>query len=291
MGSTAMGTYTKASGDYSTALGLYPIASGYASTAMGRNTVASGSQSTAMGNNIEAANISELNNSGNVRGISFISTSDARYKKGIKDLTNGLDKVLQLQGVTYQYKDEFERFEAEKGKDQIGFIAQDVQKVLPELVSGEGTEENYLGIKYANLTVVLVEAIKGQQVMITGRGDKINELEEKLDLLSQKVDLLLNSESTSQSESLSGDAWIEQNAPNPFGSDTQIKYFIPNNSFKAQIRFSDISGRLIKVTDIVEKGHGELNLSGGTLIAGTYFYQLIVDDVHIDSKKMIISRL
>ena len=162
--STAMGSYTTASGDYSTAMGDNTTASGYYSTAMGDNTTASGFASTAMGFNVDATGSGELYNGGNVKGVSFTSTSDRRVKKNIQDFSGALDKVLQLNARTYYYNvEEYPRFEAEKDKPQIGFIAQEVEQVLPEMVLTDGDQVGLKGVRYGQLTPVLVEAIKEQQ--------------------------------------------------------------------------------------------------------------------------------
>ncbi|MDC0231497.1 tail fiber domain-containing protein, partial [Aureispira] len=165
--STAMGSYTEASGHYSTAMGRNTDATGYNSTAMGRNTDASGDYSTAMGYNVTANGIGELYNSGNVKGLSFTSTSDRRVKQNITPLSGALSKVMLLSPKTYYYNtEEFPRFEAEKDNPQIGFIAQEVEAVFPEMVTTDGDEVGLKGVRYGQLTSVLVQAIKEQQEMI-----------------------------------------------------------------------------------------------------------------------------
>ena len=65
-----------------------------------------------------------------------------------------LDDVCNLQGV------EFVRTDDESDKKQVGFIAQDVEKIFPQLVQTENSEEQYKSISYANTCALLVEAIK-----------------------------------------------------------------------------------------------------------------------------------
>ena len=86
----------------------------------------------------------------------YNSSSDKRLKKNIKTVDSALDKVIALRGVTFDWK--------EGGAKAIGLIAQEVEKVIPEIVSQD--ESGYLGIKYNNLIGVLVEAIKEQQEQI-----------------------------------------------------------------------------------------------------------------------------
>ena len=95
---------------------------------------------------------------GNFRAISTSSSSDGRWKKNIKPLESSLSKVSNLQGVSYEWKTtEYPDFGLTKGK-QIGLIAQDVEKELPELVSED--KDGYKAVSYTKLTAVLVEAVK-----------------------------------------------------------------------------------------------------------------------------------
>jgi hypothetical protein len=95
---------------------------------------------------------------GTVRAHAFIPPSDARWKKDVEPLENTLDKVSKLRGVSYRWNTEEYPDINFDGKPQIGFIAQEVEPVLPELVS---TDENgYKGLDYDKMTAVLVEAVK-----------------------------------------------------------------------------------------------------------------------------------
>ena len=92
---------------------------------------------------------------------SWSTFSDGRFKKNIEPLQESLDKVLQLQGVSYQMKaDEFpkEHFDS---ATQVGLIAQDVEKIVPEVVT-EGPN-GYKAIDYAKLVPLLIESIKAMQ--------------------------------------------------------------------------------------------------------------------------------
>ncbi|MCH2021851.1 MAG: tail fiber domain-containing protein [Saprospiraceae bacterium] len=156
-----------ASGYRSTAMGGSTTASGHYSTAMGSNTVASGYYSTAMGNGVTAIGNGELYNSGNIKGATFISTSDRRVKQNIAPFSGAISKVMLMSPKTYYYNtEEFPRFEAEKDKPQIGFIAQEVEAIFPEMVTTDGDEVGLKGVRYGQLTSVLVQAIKEQQEMI-----------------------------------------------------------------------------------------------------------------------------
>jgi len=92
------------------------------------------------------------------------SPSDIRLKENIKPLVSSLDKVLKLQGVTYDWKEETEARSMTNIKEDIGFIAQQVQEVVPELV--RQNDNGLLSLRDKGITALLVEAIKEQQAQI-----------------------------------------------------------------------------------------------------------------------------
>lgn len=92
------------------------------------------------------------------------SSSDVKFKKNIENLENGLDKILKLRGTNYDWKlHEFPDRGFKEGK-QYGLIAQEVEKVIPEIVRED--EEGEKAINYIQIIPLLIEAIKEQQQMI-----------------------------------------------------------------------------------------------------------------------------
>jgi len=88
-------------------------------------------------------------------GVLTTNTSDIRLKSNITTLTNALDKVKQLRGVTYNWNENL------TGQTRIGFIAQEVEAILPELTfTNENSPEKYMGVHYDNTVALLVEAVK-----------------------------------------------------------------------------------------------------------------------------------
>lgn len=124
---------------------------------------------------------------------SFTHSSDIRYKNNIKPLSSSLSKVLKLNGVNYYYRvEEFASKNFNKSL-QIGFIAQEVKAVVPEIVSED--KGGYLSVDYSKVTPLLVEAMKEQQAIIESLksenaavNKKLAELEAKLEKLSSIVD-------------------------------------------------------------------------------------------------------
>ena len=103
---------------------------------------------------------------GDISGFSTTIASDRKLKKNIRSLDQyGLNEVLKLKPVMYDWKNE------ERDNDNIGFIAQDVQEVIPELVNESvmlnGKEnETKLGVEYNKMVAVLTKAIQEQQKQI-----------------------------------------------------------------------------------------------------------------------------
>ena len=95
------------------------------------------------------------------------STSDKRLKENIKPLDNALNKVMQINGVEFDWKKltekEKETIHGNKGRD-VGVIAQEIEKVLPEVVTQR--DNGYKAVKYEKIVPLLIEAIKEQQKQI-----------------------------------------------------------------------------------------------------------------------------
>jgi hypothetical protein len=94
-----------------------------------------------------------------------LPSSDERLKENIHTIENALEKVTALRGVSFDFK--------EDKKQQIGVIAQEVEKIIPEVV-GENPN-GYKGVQYGNLVGLLIEAIKEQQKQIDELKEKLNE--------------------------------------------------------------------------------------------------------------------
>lgn len=108
-----------------------------------------------------------IDHNGEVTATSFIYSSDRNLKENIKAIPNALDKVLRLNGVMFNWK--------EDGRPDLGLIAQDVEKVFPELVH-TNPATNLKAVEYGNLIAPLIEAIKEQQKQIEELKNQINAL-------------------------------------------------------------------------------------------------------------------
>ena len=102
----------------------------------------------------------------------IVGVSDRRTKKDIMSMGSVLDKIMQIDPVSYHYDDsQFERLTFPAGQ-QVGFVAQEIQKVFPELVSeftnysSEDGDISLQGVDYIKMIPILTKAIQEQQLMI-----------------------------------------------------------------------------------------------------------------------------
>ena len=103
--------------------------------------------------------------SGTVNAANFNTTSDATLKTNVETLSGSLDAVKSLRGVSFDWLD--------NGGSEIGVIAQEVEAVLPDVVSTN--DEGIKSVKYGNMVAVLIEAIKEQQLRIEALEAKLGE--------------------------------------------------------------------------------------------------------------------
>ncbi len=113
--------------------------------------------------------------------------SDVRFKKNIQPLKNALSKIMQIQGVSYYFKNEEFKDKNFNDKKQVGLIAQEVEKIYPELVQTD--TEGFKSIDYAKLTPILVEAIKE----LKQQNDLLKEDNIQLKTSVQKLDTRIES--------------------------------------------------------------------------------------------------
>ena len=88
--------------------------------------------------------------------VAYGSPSDKRLKENIKPIESALDKVMKLEGVTFDWIQKEDQIL--DIKEDIGFIAQDVQKVIPELV--RENDNGMLSMRHQGISPILLEAIK-----------------------------------------------------------------------------------------------------------------------------------
>ena len=112
----------------------------------------------------------KLEVAGNIKAIAYLYSSDKRLKKNIKPIENALEKIQKLEGVEFTWKDSQTK--------NVGLIAQNVEKIFPELVVTSEID-GMKSVQYGNLVAPLIEAIKTQQ-------SHINALKLEIEVLKRK---------------------------------------------------------------------------------------------------------
>lgn len=114
----------------------------------------------------------------NGSAICVAPCSDQRAKINVIELESSLDKVLSLRGVSFDWNAEVVPTLAKEQDRQIGLIAQEVEEVLPEVVSTEKVEGQELkSVRYENIVALLIEGMKEQQQQIEDLKQRVAELE------------------------------------------------------------------------------------------------------------------
>ncbi len=118
-------------------------------------------------------------------GNGFVSASDERLKKDVKPLNNALKTITSINGISFLWdKEKYPDYSFNNNR-QIGFLAQEVEKVLPELVTQD--IDGFKGVAYDKMAAVLVEAIKEQQQIIEKQKSEIDQLREEFEQLKALV--------------------------------------------------------------------------------------------------------
>ena len=245
---------------------------------------------------------------GEVYTNNLLITSDISTKREIKTIESSLDKVMQLRGVTFEsefdLKDNLElsdfvaeneqtnmtqklvtQMNSERSRKHMGVVAQEVEEVVPEVV--RTTLNGTKAVAYTELVGLLIEAIKEQQ-------SQIEEL--KAQVFSQEsTNPVRNLRSVSDKDalSISSDVAVKnmlyQNVPNPFTSDTKIRYTLSEDVVNANLYIYNMQGTQIKNISGLSGGAGVITINGRELKAGMYIYTLIADGKEVDTKRMILT--
>ncbi|WP_375417472.1 tail fiber domain-containing protein [uncultured Hymenobacter sp.] len=232
--------------------------------------------------------------SGTVTGSGSLISSDERFKSDIKPLKNGLDMIRKINGRTYAFKKkEFAERSFPDGR-MDGFIAQELQKVMPEAVVKQA--DGFFAVNYDAIIPVLVEAVKqldAKQTEAAQLQQQLTDLKTQVAELRTLVGKSMDSAPTDKAAPASLDmsqVKLEQNAPNPFGQATRIDYSLPVGITGATLVISDMQGRTVKTLSNLAGGQQAVEVQAGSLSAGVYIYTLRVNGKEVVSRRMVLTR-
>ena len=244
-----------------------------------------------------------------MRSSALYLTSDERLKENVEHIGDALSVVSALNGVSYRYKSVardpktdamFDQLAAvdptgsaaryKEESDQIhanrsdqsthyGFIAQEVEQVLPELV--HTGKDGMKSVDYIAVIPLLVNAIQELQAQLAEvKGDEPLKAPARAPQTTGTDDIAAG---------LAVPA-LYQNTPNPFTSDTQIRYSLPESVLQADLYVYDLQGKQVKHIVVSDRGQSSVTIHGSELQAGMYIYALIADGQEVASKRMILTK-
>lgn len=150
------------------------------STAIGSYATVSSSNTIQLGN----TNITDVISAGAYSGTSFNSSSDLRLKRNITQLTGAVQTILQLKPVHYEKRNNLTT--TEYATQENGFIAQEILKVLPYVVTESKDAQQLLSVNYTAIIPLLTKGMQEQQQQIQQQQQQIDELKALVQQLLKK---------------------------------------------------------------------------------------------------------
>jgi len=320
--------YSNTSGSANTALGAGAFSNGNYSgaAAIGYNAATNANNKIYIGTSANSGNVGgydgwqqfsdrrfKHNVSEDIPGILFIKKlRPVSYQVKVEeyDMFFGIKQRMDTIQDTEQRNRYYQRLNEVSQEKKTGFIAQEVDSVANLLgYNFDGVhipvsdQDNY-SICYSSFVVPLVKAVqelsktldslKNHQATIDSLlislqngslpGGKI--LQNNYNKENGKTGTTIQVELESNSNVI-----LYQNEPNPFDENTIIRYFVPDDAVgNVFIVFYDMYGKELIKVDIETKGFGRIDAGTGNLAAGVYSYSIIVNDMLIDTKKMLKSK-
>lgn len=249
---------------------------------------------------------------GDILVTNTYSTSDKNLKKNVKELDNALSIINKLRPRNYQFRNDgkYADMNLPKG-NHFGLIAQEVEEVLPSLVKesaygitklrsqekgklpddpAKRVEANEkIQVKAVNYTELIPIVIKGMQELNEAKDKQIEDLQRQINELKDAIKEIVKSNGPANLTPVPSKAYLSQNFPNPFASNTTISYYVPTTAKNAHITLTDINGRVLK-TFTATKGDGQISIRNKEFSSGTYQYSLVVDGLQIATRQLVISR-
>jgi hypothetical protein len=237
--------------------------------------------------------------------VGTLSASDVRLKKNITKLQSVKDRINSLNVVKYDLTKTLGGEDVSNNptyKNRTGLLAQEVKDIFPDVVYYNPLEDFY-ALDYAALIPYLIKSDQEQQDIVASHEeviasqreinealqDKVERQEQMISELQEQV-ALLQKQSPSKIETLIKTHRLFQNSPNPFNLSTKIEYVLSESVSGAKLCIYDLNGKQLRCFVLnTSKGASSVEVRASDLTAGTYLYTLIVDNMPIDTKRMILT--
>jgi hypothetical protein len=224
--------------------------------------------------------------------------SDARLKTNIRELSPMTERISRLRPVMYDFVRTGSGEDVSENpayQNRVGFIAQEVQELFPDLVVAVG-EQEILSIDYAGLIPYLTKTIQEQTIAIREQREMIERLQQQINFAAAfDIDMPNNAPQQTPTPSSTMQTPTEnnilfQNVPNPFNSVTTINYRLGDNVKTAKICIYNLTGKQLQCYNLpATSGENTIEVRASSLQSGMYLYSLIVDGRLIDTKRMILT--
>jgi len=247
-----------------------------------------------------------------VKFRSYALGSDTVLKTEINPLENATAILKQIKTYSYFFKSDsldLIRDSVDTRKKDYGILAQEIEKILPELVD---TCFNTMFVNYNAFIAILIKGFNEQQNVIEQQQNQIGILQKVVTEQEKEIIELKSLQKTVQelqdfvekccdgfkgsmqfpspNEDPDDVAILYQNAPNPFSSNTEISCYLPETAQHVVIYIYNLQGAELKSYSLTQTGYNSIILNGSELPAGMYLYTLVVDNEIIDTKRMILTK-
>lgn len=246
-------------------------------------------------------NVAEPNGFGfqEVNASAFNVSSDKRVKKDIRIIdprsnTEYLEYIRNIESARFRYKNETDE---DRKVPHIGVIAQSLPDALVSIGTehANGTGKEILTVSLADWLGLLTIGVKSTDHIQQELADENERLRQTVDeLRSQlaRMEAFLQKEldytpQEAPVSTLSSEASLGQNQPNPTGQETMIPVEVPEGITSARLLLYDSQGRQLRSIAIGERGRQQITLSLTGLPAGSYSYALLIDGQRIATKQLI----
>jgi hypothetical protein len=125
-------------------------------------------------------------------GVDYGSTSSIRWKRNISEISHPIEKIMAIRGIYFDWDKDH------GGMHDVGMIAEEVGKILPEIVQFEKNGTDAIGMDYSKITPLLLEAIKAQQEEILLMKDEFDKLNAEYLKLTGKISELEKNQTASK---------------------------------------------------------------------------------------------